>query len=236
MRYLGIAFVLATGLGFAPLAHAFNEDQGQTEIAMPSPMKPAGTAGATQQLDAGVVSNYVFRGVSQSNSNPAGQAEFDYALDGFYAGVFGSTVDIPHSDAAVEMNAYGGFRHRLVSGIGFDVGGIAYTYLGDGSLNFQEVYLGGSLGAYGAKVYYDPHHENTYVEGTARYHLGSGVLLTLYAGEWWRRHEKDYFNAGAGVGKRFGPVDVALGLTDSTLTPSNSRNDLNIIVSAAYHF
>ena len=41
-----------------------------------------------------LVSDYVFRGVSQSQQRPAGQGELYYRLEnGFYAGVWGSSVD-----------------------------------------------------------------------------------------------------------------------------------------------
>ena len=41
-----------------------------------------------------VVSDYVFRGVSQSQRDPAGQGELYYRFEnGFYAGVWGSSVD-----------------------------------------------------------------------------------------------------------------------------------------------
>ena len=41
-----------------------------------------------------LVSDYKFRGISQSNENPAIQGGFDYAFNnGFYVGTWGSTVD-----------------------------------------------------------------------------------------------------------------------------------------------
>ena len=49
----------------------------------------------------GVVSDYAFRGVSQTNEGPAFQGGVDFSHDsGFYAGVWASNVDFVDGDGA----------------------------------------------------------------------------------------------------------------------------------------
>lgn len=80
------------------------------------------------------VSNYIFRGQSQSWGKPAAQLsiEADHK-SGFYAGFAGSNVSdqwLPGAD--LETDFYGGFRGAVpsVSDLSFDVGGILYYYPG----------------------------------------------------------------------------------------------------------
>lgn len=105
------------------------------------------------------VSDYIFRGQSQTWGKPAAQfgVEANHKT-GFYAGFFASNVsDQWLPGANLETDLYAGFRGALpgaASAIGFDVGGIYYVYPGanwdessfgskSNSLNTFEIY--GSL-------------------------------------------------------------------------------------------
>ena len=89
-------------------------------------------------------SDYVWRGVSQNQEDPAIQGGFDYAHDsGFYAGVWGSSVDFQGPEST-ELDLYAGWSTEFESGLGFDVGIIEYTYHGDegaSDANFTEFYV-----------------------------------------------------------------------------------------------
>ena len=80
------------------------------------------------------VTDYRFRGIAQSNKNPAvqGYAELQVA-DWFYAGVWGSSVDFPTArglaNPAMEIDFYGGIRHSW-DAFSIDVGGLYYYYPG----------------------------------------------------------------------------------------------------------
>ncbi|MBQ4856339.1 hypothetical protein IMW82_16850 [Rhodanobacter sp. B2A1Ga4] len=95
---------------------------------------------ASQWLgSAGAVSDYLFRGLSQTNHQPAVQAgvEFDHA-SGWYVGGWGSNVswlsDASTSAApvssSVELDLYGGWRGSLGGGWSYDVGVYRYQYPG----------------------------------------------------------------------------------------------------------
>lgn len=65
-----------------------------------------------------LTSDYVFRGVSYSDSHPALQAGVDVSLDsGVYAGFWGSTVDIRSGPAHrdLELTWYAGYNHDVTA-------------------------------------------------------------------------------------------------------------------------
>lgn len=74
-------------------------------------------------------SDYVFRGISQSDEHPALQGSVDWSYEplGVYAGSWASTVDLP--DAAVEIDFYGGIN-GIKNDFTWDLGAIYYAYPG----------------------------------------------------------------------------------------------------------
>lgn len=93
-----------------------------------------------------LVSDYVFRGISQNNRDIALQAGIEYQHPGgFYAGVWGSNVswlsdgtdDVSNS---LEFDGYIGWRSELDSGIGLDFGVVQYHYPGDYPAGFTRPY------------------------------------------------------------------------------------------------
>lgn len=76
--------------------------------------------------------DYVFRGVSQTQENPAAQAEFDATYGIFYAGIWGSNIDFGGTGfgqdiASLEIDYYAGITPSW-QGIDFDIAGLYYTY------------------------------------------------------------------------------------------------------------
>src|SRR5690554_1399251 len=94
-----------------------------------------------------VGSDYVFRGISQTDNNPTIQGGLDYQhASGVYLGTWACNVDFgSDDDASSEFNLYGGFASEFgETGIGYDIGALRYYYSGTGgSADFNEVY--GSL-------------------------------------------------------------------------------------------
>jgi uncharacterized protein (TIGR02001 family) len=83
-------------------------------------------------FNASVVSDYRYRGISQTRLKPALQGGVDYALPaGFYVGAWGSTIKWikdAGGDAQVELDFYGGYKGEIVKDLGFDVGLLQYLY------------------------------------------------------------------------------------------------------------
>lgn len=81
-----------------------------------------------------ITNDYVFRGVTQTQEDPAISGGFDYTYNPFgaYVGVWASNIEFAGGaggDAAtIETDFYGGFRGAFASGVTWDVGGIYYGY------------------------------------------------------------------------------------------------------------
>lgn len=139
----------------------------------------------------GVTSDYIFRGFSQRQHDPALQGGVDVGYGIFYAGVWGSGVDFiagdggPNSgDAHIEVDYYAGIK-PVWGPVTFDFGAIYYSYpgaekLGGEDLDYFEVKAGASttfnkFGLIGT-VYYSPEYtgglgEAVTLEGGASYEL-----------------------------------------------------------------
>ena len=91
--------------------------------------------GFTISGSAGAVTDYRFRGVSQSNGDPALQGSL--AIDhesGLYGGVFGSTLSDDLRPGEIELDAYVGYTREIASGTDLDVGVQLYGYPKNASL------------------------------------------------------------------------------------------------------
>ena len=100
-------------------------------------------AAAEVSANIGVVSNYLFRGVTQTDDSAAVQGGLDYAHEsGFYAGTWASTVDFGPDSANYELDLYAGYGGSI-GDLGFDAGYVYYAYPDGDDLDFGEIY--GSL-------------------------------------------------------------------------------------------
>jgi uncharacterized protein (TIGR02001 family) len=117
------------------------------------------TAHAQLSTNVGLVSDYRFRGVSQSNNGAAVQGGIDYAhSSGLYVGNWNSSVSsalYPNS-AGLESNLYAGWKKDVYRGLTVDVGSYNYFFLGkdnstDSRFNTQELYAGVGYGPVSVK-------------------------------------------------------------------------------------
>ncbi|MBB5987962.1 TorF family putative porin [Sphingobium lignivorans] len=73
-----------------------------------------------------LVSDYRFRGFSQSNENIAVQAGIDISHEsGFYVGTWGSSIGFAGN---AEIDVFGGYTTDVAEGLNVDVGILAYIY------------------------------------------------------------------------------------------------------------
>lgn len=88
----------------------------------------------TFTANVGLVTNYLYRGISQSGAKPAIQGGFDYAhASGFYAGVWGSSISWISdlglaTNAGLELDTYFGFKNSFATDFTYDVGFLRYNY------------------------------------------------------------------------------------------------------------
>ena len=105
--------------------------------------------------------DYMYRGGSQTNEQPAISGGFDYGhSSGLYAGLWASNVDFGDS-ANIEIDYYGGIAGEFYNSISWDIGGLYYQYPGvtdaddaGGDFDFFELY--GSLGYTFSGVQFEP--------------------------------------------------------------------------------
>jgi len=96
-----------------------------------------------------LVSDYRYRGISQTFQQPAIQGGFDYShSSGFYIGNWNSNVSgISFVDGTIEMDFYGGFKFPI-GPVTLDIGALQYFYpnaeVGGVEYDTTEVYVGAS--------------------------------------------------------------------------------------------
>ncbi|MCW0232891.1 MAG: TorF family putative porin [Ferrovibrio sp.] len=137
-------------------------------------------------VNAGVVSDYKFRGISQSNNDPAVQGGVEAALApndwlSIYAGLWASSVDFNNGTDA-EVDAYGGFRGTFDK-LGLDLGFIRYIYTGQGGTSAENYTEFKAAASYdfgfvlpSAGIYYSPDFYNN--SGRAVYYT-AGVAVPI---------------------------------------------------------
>ena len=89
-----------------------------------------------------IANDYVWRGMTQSAEEPAISGGFDIAGEsGLYFGTWASNVEFGDG-AALELDWYAGYANELDNGLSYDIGYLAFTYPGEDSLDFEEIYFG----------------------------------------------------------------------------------------------
>ena len=159
-----------------------------------------------------LVTDYLYRGISQTAHEPAIQGGFDYANpSGFYIGAWGSNISwisdpgsasganlTPSaSGASLELDTYLGFRNSFAGDFNYDVGFLRYNYPGYYASGFtkpdtNEVY--GLIGWKWVSLKYSyalgdtfgiPDAKGTsYIDLSASYTLeGPGITLGAHYGQ-----------------------------------------------------
>ncbi|OYO30903.1 TorF family putative porin [Janthinobacterium sp. PC23-8] len=179
------------------------------------------------------VSDYRYRGISQTRLQPALQGGADYVNNptGLYAGAWASTIKWTKDAGGsgdVEVDLYAGKRGQVTDDIGYDVGVLAYVYADNGlknvagfaDANTQEIY--GQLSYGPAYIKYSHAVSNLfgivnsknsgYLDLGANIDLANGWTGNLHAG-----HQKvknndasSYTDWKVGVTRDFGVVTGAL--------------------------
>jgi uncharacterized protein (TIGR02001 family) len=141
-------------------AHSHPEEKGTAPATAPA-AEP--TSPHTFTYNMGLYSQYIFRGLTQTDGRPAIQGGVDYShSSGFYLGTWASNIHWledsgNYDDNSLEIDVYGGYRNTIgETGIGYDVGLLNYIYpgsktaAGKANAGFEDPY---TLEAYGALSY-----------------------------------------------------------------------------------
>ena len=206
-----------------------------------------GAAQASTEISGNVslVSDYSFRGISQTGEKGAIQGGFDYAAEsGFYAGTWMSNVEFG-TESSTEMDLYFGYGGSM-GDLGYDVSYIYFDYEGDAEFDYQEYALALSYGDFSFGVNYSseylgdggPDFVYPYVGYSMA--LTEGLSLDLHYGysdidaaDFWGPGEDSYSDYSATLGFSAGGVDFGLAfvgtdLDDDVVAGSDDRLILSI--------
>ncbi len=187
------------------------------------------------------VSDYDFRGISLSATDPAIQGSIDWAHEsGLYVGAWGSCcLDFgPGTDTENEIDLYGGFTGSAEGGFGWDVGFVYYSYWPDGDeLDYPELYVGGSYGPVKARLWYTNDYNNLdvdayYLEGNGSFALPENFTLNVHLGYNFGDYWEDVFGDEAldysvGVGYPVGNFTLNLRYVDMESDVEIESDELN---------
>lgn len=124
--------LLAIALGSIFTLPALAEETSVTQHKEDIHVIPA--SGHTLTSNVSLVSDYLYRGISQTGTKPAIQGGFDYArTSGFYAGVWGSSISwisdgALATNAGLELDTYFGFKNSFAGDFSYDIGFLRYNY------------------------------------------------------------------------------------------------------------
>jgi uncharacterized protein (TIGR02001 family) len=211
--------VLATLLAAVALsAQAQTAQSGQTAQ---TPAPAASEPTSPFAFNVGLVTDYRFRGISQSRLRPALQGGVDFTHDsGFYLGTWLSSIrilkDIPGGKGDVEVDVYGGYKGKINDDFAYDVGVLRYQYPGENfstTVNTTELYGAVTYGpatlkyshSIGKQTFGVADSRNSYyLEAAATFDVGNGFAITPHVG-------RQHFSGGGNNVASY--TDLSLGVT-----------------------
>lgn len=203
------------------------------------------TAGTAQAQEIGfggnvaIVSEYIASGVTQSSGRPALQfTGYGYVPQGFYAGVFLSTVNFTKWDPTdrdrVELDLFLGWEGTIGNGLELDIGYEHYFYNRSGEC-CGVFYLGASSFVterleLGLLVKYDPRAKDFDTRGTVAFYPTESVGLRAMIGR-SQANSHTYMN----VGLDYFFTDALTGSLDLHRATSGWTSD-KVVVGLTYSF
>jgi len=172
----------------------------------------------TASYNVGLFSQYIFRGLTQTNNKPALQGGFDVShKSGLYIGGWSSNVSwlrdnagvpggtpVYNSGGSLEIDLYGGFKTELgKTGLGIDLGALQYYYPGAHNTNLPKA---NTTELYGALTY-----------GWLQAKL-SGVVSNDAWGFGKKYGNPDYTGNGDERGAYYAELNANIPLADSGIT------------------
>jgi uncharacterized protein (TIGR02001 family) len=186
-----------------------------TVTALPAWVHAEDAPASPFSFNAGAVTDYRYRGISQSRLKPALQGGADYAgANGIYVGTWASTISwikdggtiagVNSGSTGFEWDIYGGYKGEIAKDFSFDVGGLEYLYVGNKYANIPGAANANTFELYGALTFglftakyshsltnlfgYGSSKGSGYLEGSAAFDLGSGFSLTPHIGHQSVKH------------------------------------------------
>jgi uncharacterized protein (TIGR02001 family) len=217
----------------------------------PAPAAAAPASPHTFSTNVGLVSDYRYRGISQSRLKPAVSAGADYSHEsGVYVGAWASSIKWIKDGGGkgnVELDLYGGYKFNVTKEIGLDLGFLAYVYPSNGlavSADTRELYAAATYGPVTLKYSHSLSNlfgfgnskGSGYLELNGTHDMGDGLNIVAHLGRQTVKNNGSfsYTDYKLGVTKDFSGFvfGAALVGTDSDvyLSPSAKNLGKNTVV------
>ncbi|AMX01313.1 TorF family putative porin [Microbulbifer thermotolerans] len=210
-------------------------------------------AEASFSANLGVVSDYKFRGISQTDGSPALQGGIDLEFDnGFYLGTWASQVDFAYGEDETdyEHDFYGGYAGEISETVSYDIGYAYYAYHGSdwdedyqeffGSLSISDLTLGFVYSDdywAGTGTFYYPYAEYSFAlpaDVSLDFHLG----VNLFDEEGFLYEADSYIDYSVTVAKEFGGLSLSASLVGTDISDSECYEtdwcEPSVIAGATY--
>ena len=188
-------------------------------VLMAAPLSALAADESPYSWEVTAVSDYVFRGASQTEEDPTVQAGFTYTTaPGIYAGVWASGVDFGTDKPDYEVDAMIGWNGDLSEQVNFDIALNRYMYPSAGSNNYNELITTTTFAeTYSATVAYSNDVWNTDSDGwyfavggewelPQEFSLNAGLGYSTFDDE----VAENYADWSLGVSRAFGPATIGL--------------------------
>jgi len=217
---------LALALSLAALALPMSA-MAQDDAAATAEAPAAEEASSNLSWNFSLTTDYVFRGITQTDRKPAAQGGLDYAFgdSGWAVGTWGSNVDFGSEGPDLEIDTYIGWSHDLSEEWNFNILLDRYNYVGypNNADRFDYNELIGKL-SYKGMITFTGAYSNDYAQ------LDISETYFNVGGKWDIGHDfsvnagigrtdfsddvEGYTDWNLGISRQFGPVNAALNYYD----------------------
>ena len=191
-----------------------------------------------------IVSDYSFRGETQTGRDAAIQGGFDLGFDsGFYIGTWASNVNFgPYSDGAdptytsMELDLYAGFGGAMSEASTWDVSIIRFEYPNEGAADYIEVALAFSFGDFSVGANYSPEYlgegGDTFLYPYVGYSFGLGESATLDVSVGQGLGDTgDHLDYSIMLGAPVAGLDFGIGVVGTDIDDGSPGNEGRLILS-----
>jgi uncharacterized protein (TIGR02001 family) len=221
--------------------NTFTKTMTAAALATLSGIAVAGDAGDIS-ANVSMTTDYIWRGVSQTNEKPAIQGGFDYSHDitdslSWFLGTWGSNVDPTffggtHSPS-MELDTYTGLSGKS-GDFTYTGSWLRYNYPGGSSNSTTEWKIGGGWKSFGVNYYvskdwFGTSDDSERIEGTFAYDLPYEISFSAALGNNYGSGTEDFFNNSyvdwkLGLSKKWVGVDWGVAYTDTDIKKKDCGN------------
>ena len=136
----------------------------------------------------GIDSDYRYRGVSLSRSEPSVRATLNYdAPERWYAGALATRASLSPTDTYTQLSGYAGWTTARADGRSLEIGVDASHFAGASGYDFGELYLGVLAERWNARLSWSPDYygqgvQVTYLESNVYSPLGRNLRVFAHLG------------------------------------------------------